>query len=153
MPCCSRACRSFRLRLPRRDRAGSRNSSPESSLRGQLVGKSEALEGGGESEGIERLLGQPRDDAAIRVLRGARQERVDLADSIAAQGQDVERESKVTRRSFVPAVEGERLLAVGTSADVTPAPLARERPAGEEHGDRVAASEPASKRRHRERGV
>ena len=55
--------------------------------------------------------------------------------------------------SGVPGVEGERRLAVGADRQRPPAPGPRQRPAGEEDRDLLAAAEPGRQRRHREGGV
>src|SRR5262249_52879962 len=116
----------------------------------KLLWQPEALESEIETPRVEGLLGQAGDDTAVGVLGGAGEERVDLGDPVAVQGEHVQRKALVAAGLGVPVIEGERLLAAGPRPQGAPAPLPRERRTGEEGTDRLAAVEPAPQGGHRE---
>ena len=101
----------------------------------ESVREAEVPEGCGEGHGVVR----PARAYGATDARGwhppaldARDEGGDVADLLAAKGQHVERERQVALLLRVPGVEGERRLPVCANANGTPAPLARQRPAGQE---------------------
>src|SRR4051794_11004673 len=109
----------------------------------EAVRQTEVLESGGQPARIGGLLGHPRHHLAGGILDGPGDECRDVADLVAAKGQDVEREGHEALLVGVPAVVRQGHLPVRLYLKRTPAPVARERPAGQEGGDLLVAAEPA----------
>src|SRR5205085_12560524 len=79
---------------------------------------------------IGGLVRPPSVVLALRRLDGTRHKGGHVADLVAAQREDVQREGHVGLGLRVPRIEGERRLPVGAGRDLAPIPLARQRPAG-----------------------